>query len=57
VPVTLIAIFPTNKRLLDPGRDLASVDTRALLFAWGHLHAIRSVLGLIGSLLFILAAT
>jgi DNA-binding NtrC family response regulator len=56
VPVTLVVIFPTNKRLLEPGRDLASDETRALLVAWGHLHAIRSVLGLIGSVLYIVAA-
>jgi hypothetical protein len=56
VPVTLVVIFPTNKRLLEPGRDLASDETRALLVAWGHLHAIRSVLGLMGSVLYIVAA-
>ena len=57
VPVTLVVIFPTNKRLLEPGRNLASDETRALLVAWGRLHAIRSVLSLIGSALFILATT
>jgi membrane protein YdbS with pleckstrin-like domain len=57
VPVTLLVIFPTNKRLLEAGRDLASNETRALLVTWGRLHAIRSVLSLIGSTLFILAAT
>lgn len=57
VPVTLLVIFPTNKRLLEPGRGLASDETRKLLVAWGRLHAIRSVLSLIGSALFIWAAT
>jgi hypothetical protein len=57
VPVTLLVIFPTNKRLLEPGRNLASDETRALLVAWGRLHAIRSVLSLVGSTLFILAGT
>jgi hypothetical protein len=56
VPVTLIVIFPTNRRLREPGRDLASAETRALLVTWGRLHAIRSVLGLTASVLFILAA-
>jgi hypothetical protein len=56
VPVTLIVIFPTNRRLLEPGRDLGSAETRALLVTWGRLHAIRSVLGLTASVLFILAA-
>jgi hypothetical protein len=56
VPVTLIVIFPTNRRLLEPGRDLGSAETRALLVTWGRLHAIRSLLGLTASVLFILAA-
>ena len=55
VPVTLVVIFPTNKRLLESGRDLGSDETRALLVTWGRLHAIRSVLGLAASVLFILA--
>lgn len=49
VPVTLIIIFPTNKRLLEPGRDLASAETRVLLVRWRRLHAIRSILGLAAS--------
>jgi hypothetical protein len=57
IPVTFLVIFPTNKRLLEPGRDRASDETRALLVTWGRLHAIRSVLSLIGSVLFIWAAT
>lgn len=57
VPVTLLVIFPTNKKLLEPGRDLASSDTRALLEVWGRLHAIRSALGLIASVLLTWAAT
>jgi Anthrone oxygenase len=56
IPVTLLVIFPTNKRLLEPERDLASGETRALLVAWGRLHAIRSVLAVIASGLFVLAA-
>src|SRR5262245_50516131 len=31
VPVTLVIIFPTNKKLLAPGRDLGSPETRELL--------------------------
>lgn len=44
VPFTLIVIMPTNRRLLEPGRDLASAETRALLGRWNKLHAVRSVL-------------
>jgi hypothetical protein len=47
VPFTLIVIMPTNRRLLEPTRDLDSAETRALLEGWARLHAVRSVLGLI----------
>lgn len=57
VPVTLFVIYPTNTKLLAPGRDLASAETRALLESWGRLHAIRSALSLVASVLFIWAAT
>src|SRR5215471_10851044 len=52
VPVTLIVIFPTNKRLLEPGRDLSSPETRQLLVKWGRLHGIRSVLSLIAAVIY-----
>ena len=44
VPFTLIVIKPTNDELLASGRDLASAGTRALLERWGRLHAVRSFL-------------
>lgn len=54
VPFTLIVIEPTiNKPLLLPGRDLRSAETRELLVKWGRYHAVRSVLGLIASAIFI----
>ena len=55
IPVTLIVIRPTNKRLLQPGRDLASAETRELLTRWGRLHAIRSVLALGASMFYLTA--
>lgn len=54
VPFTLLGIMPTNRRLLDPGRDLDSAETRALLTSWGRLHAIRSAVSTAASLLFLL---
>jgi hypothetical protein len=57
IPFTLIVIRPTNNRLLDPRRDPRSAETRELLESWGRLHAVRSVLGLLASVLFIWAAT
>jgi hypothetical protein len=53
VPVTFIVIFPTNKKLLAPGRDPGSPETRQLLIKWGQLHAIRSALSLIASAIFV----
>jgi hypothetical protein len=47
VPFTLVVIMPTNRRLLEPGRDLDSAETRALLDRWARLHAVRSMLGLV----------
>jgi hypothetical protein len=42
IPLTLIVILPTNKRLLDPGLDRSSAEAAALLARWGRLHAVRS---------------
>jgi hypothetical protein len=51
---TLIIIEPeVNKRLLEPGRDLRSAETRELLVRWGRLHAVRSILGLVASVIFV----
>lgn len=52
VPITFKIIMPTNQRLLEPGRDLDSSETRALLDKWGQLHLIRSGLSLLAFLLF-----
>ncbi len=53
VPFTLVVIKPVNAQLLDPGRDLESAQTRALLEKWGRLHAVRSVLSLLATVLFL----
>ena len=53
VPFTFIAIMPTNHRLLEPERDLGSNETRVLLEKWGHLHAVRSVLSLVASVIYV----
>jgi hypothetical protein len=45
VPFTLIAIMPTNRRLLDPRLDSSSSEARELLARWGGLHAVRTVVG------------
>jgi Anthrone oxygenase len=53
VPFTLIVIMPTNKQLLERGRDLASAETRDLLGRWARLHAVRTVLSLLAAGLFV----
>ena len=53
VPFTLVVIMPTNKRLLEPDRDLTSIETRLLLEKWGRLHAVRSVLSLLASFVYV----
>jgi Domain of unknown function (DUF1772) len=48
VPFTFAVIMPTNNALLVTDRDLDSAETRALLVRWGWLHAVRTVLSLVG---------
>jgi uncharacterized membrane protein len=55
VPFTLLVILPTNHRLLEPGRDRASAETRALLMTWGQLHGVRTALSLLASVLLVYA--
>ena len=44
IPLTLIVILPTNKRLERQELDLRSVEADRLLRLWGRLHAFRTVL-------------
>ena len=53
IPFTLIAILPTNKRLLSPALDRRSTEAERLLARWGRLHAVRSVLSGLALLLFL----
>ena len=54
-PFTIVAIMPTNKRLQAVRPMQAGPDTRSLLLSWGRLHNLRSLLGLISTLLFVMA--
>ena len=51
VPFTFIAVMRTNNELLAAGRDLASPETRVLLQKWGKLHAVRTALSLVATVL------
>jgi len=55
VPFTLIVIFPTNHKLLDPALDKSSPEARQLLVRWGRLHDVRTVLSLGAFIVFVLA--
>ena len=56
-PMTVWAILPVEKQLLDPSRDPASADTRLLLDTWGRRHAWRTILALASAILYAWAAT
>jgi Domain of unknown function (DUF1772) len=53
VPFTFGVIMPTNHKLLTPGRDLSSSETRELLVRWGHLHAVRTSLSIAGTVIYL----
>lgn len=53
VPFTFVVIMPTNQKLLAPGRDLTSAETRKLLEKWGKLHAVRTGLSLVASVVYL----
>ena len=46
VPFTFVVLMPTNHRLLATGRESHSSDTGVLLNKWGKLHAVRTLLSL-----------
>jgi hypothetical protein len=45
VPFTLLAVRPTNRRLLDSGLDPESREAGDLLLRWGRLHVVRTLVG------------
>ena len=56
-PITVWAILPVEKQLLDPARDPVSAETRLLLETWGRRHAWRTILALASAVLYAWAAT
>jgi hypothetical protein len=53
-PYTLVAIMPTN-HLLEATASGGDRDTRERLTRWGHLHAVRSALSGIATLIYLVA--
>jgi uncharacterized membrane protein len=53
VPYTFIVVMPTNHKILEPGRDLTSAETRELLQKWAKLHGVRTTLSLAASVIYV----
>jgi hypothetical protein len=56
-PYTLLIILPTNKQLVAINPIQAGPPSRSLIEKWGRLHAVRSALGLLATLIFLWAST
>jgi hypothetical protein len=54
-PWTLLAIKPTNEKLLATPIDAAGTESRAVMEKWGRLHAVRVLLGAGATVLFFAA--
>ena len=54
-PWTMLVIMPVNKILEDTRADGANSETRALIEEWGRLHAVRSALGAVATLVYLWA--
>jgi len=54
-PYTLLGIMPTNNQLNDTPLEAAGPGTRALIEKWGGLHAVRTALGALSTLIFLWA--
>jgi hypothetical protein len=55
-PYTLVVINPTNKRLGAIPDNEANATSRALIVAWGKLHAVRTGLGIAAALAYVWAS-
>jgi hypothetical protein len=54
-PYTMFVIMPTNHRLMEMPPEAATTETRRIIGRWGILHAGRSALGLVATLIFLWA--
>jgi hypothetical protein len=55
-PYTLLVILPVNKRIAATPLDAANAETRGLIETWGQLHAGRSALGALATLVYLWAS-
>ena len=54
-PYTIFVVMLTNRPLMDTHPEAATVETRRIIGRWGILHAGRSALGLVATLIFLWA--
>jgi Domain of unknown function (DUF1772) len=55
-PYTLLRIMPTNNRLMAMDPAAPPAEARGLIETWGGMHAVRSALGIVATLLFLVAS-
>ncbi|OUJ68771.1 DUF1772 domain-containing protein [Hymenobacter crusticola] len=55
-PYTLISMLPVNKQLMATTPSTAGTESRALVQQWGRLHAVRTMLGLLATAVFLWAS-
>ena len=55
-PYTLIAIMPTNNKLMALPLEQAGPESRTLIERWGRLHAVRTALGFLATATFLWAS-
>jgi len=54
-PYTLLAVMPTNRQL-EATPAAGDANTRGHLARWGQLHAVRSALGALATVVYLIAA-
>jgi hypothetical protein len=55
-PYTLVAIMPTNNKLMAMPLDQAGPESRTLMESWGRLPAVRTGLGILATVVFLWAS-
>jgi len=54
-PWTIFGIMPTNKALMATGLEDAGPQSRALIIKWNVLHSVRTALGVLAIVAFLIA--
>ena len=56
-PYTLLGMMATNNRLMAVEVDKAGPESRAMIRRWARLHAVRTVLGVAATIIFLWASS